>query len=405
MIKRELYLKKIRPFYESSLIKILVGLRRSGKSILLQQIIEELIDSGIKSENIININFELLDYNHLKEKVTLNKYIKSLLFNNDMTYIFFDEIQLVEGYREVVNSLRADTSLNISLFLTGSNSDLLSGEMATLWAGRYVKFVIHPFVLEEIIVLNKKTIELSDEDILYDYLKWGGMPQRFEFTDETNIRIYYQDLYDSIVVRDILIGSAKTDIHLLQKILIFMIQNSGSIFSANSIIKFMKSEKIDVSKRTIYYYIDRINNSFVMNKVPRFDIDGKQQLQFREKYYVADLGLKNAMKSNLKPDFGASLETVFYNELAARGFEVYCGEISNGEIDFIAIRDGKKYYFQIVYMLLDEKIIEREFSVFNKLKDNFPKYVISMDKFDFSRDGIVHLNAFKLLRDFDKYIE
>lgn len=404
MIKRELYLEKIRPFYESSLIKILVGIRRSGKSVLLGQIMDELLELGIKNDNIIIINFELIDFNHLKEKVALINYVKSQITSDEKTYVFFDEIQLVDGFREAINSLRGDTSLNISLFITGSNSDLLSGEMATLWSGRYVKFIIRPFIFEEIIHLQHKKGKDVNEELFTDYIRWGGMPQRFEFTRDDDIRIYYQDLYDSVVIRDILAWSSKTEVNLLQKILNFLIQNTGCMFSANSIEKYMKSEKISVSIRTIYSYIDRINKSYILNKVSRYDIEGKKQLQFREKYYVADLGLKNAIKSSVKPDYGTSLETIFYNELVSRGFDVYGGEITKGEVDFVAFRNNKKYYFQIAYILTDESTIEREFGVYKRISDSFPKYVISMDKFDFSMDGVIHLNMFKLLQNFEKYI-
>jgi predicted AAA+ superfamily ATPase len=404
MIKREIYLKRIRPFYDSSLIKVLVGIRRCGKSVLLTQIVEELQKNGVASDHILSINFELLDFYDLREKMVLHAFIKNKIIDKQKYYVFFDEIQNVVGFEEVLNSLRADDQTNVSLFITGSNSRLLSGEIATLLSGRYLLFTIHPFIYEEIVALKEQQDETVNEETFLDYLKWGGMPQRFELKSENEIRTYFQGLFDSIVIRDILSKAKSTDLGVLNRILAFMLDNSGNIFSANSISTYFKSEKTPVNTQTVYTYVDRIMDSFIMSKTGRYDISGKKLIQMREKYYIADLGIRRAAKLSLNPDYGKALETLFYNELISRDFRVYTGDAGTQEIDFIAIRNEKKYYFQITYLLSEPATIEREFGAYRQVKDNYPKYVISLDKVDFSQDGIIHLNAEALLKDFDSFI-
>ena len=391
MVKRELWLKKIRPFYENELIKVLIGIRRSGKSIILKQIQDELLTNGVDSEHIIFINFEDLAFSFIKNETDLHNYIKPQIIDDKKYYLFFDEIQNVQNFEKVLNSLRA--TQNVSIFITGSNANLLSGELATLLAGRYVTFKIMPFTFAE--CLQIQNISNPTDSDLMKYLKFGGMPQRFSLSTESEIKTFLSDLYDSIVLKDIISRYKVKNVELLDKIINYLASTSSQIFSASSINNFFKNEGRECSKETLYNYLSYVVQSCVVNKAKRYDISGKKTLSTLEKYYLADTGFANL--HSLKFDIGAMLENVVYNELLARGYEIQVGVTSNSEIDFIATKDGQKEYYQVAYILHDENTIKREFGVYQKVKDNFPKYVISADHFDFSQDGIIHKNIIKWL--------
>ena len=391
MVKRELWLKKIRPFYENELIKVLIGIRRSGKSIILKQIQDELLTNGVDSEHIIFINFEDLAFSFIKNETDLHNYIKPQIIDDKKYYLFFDEIQNVQNFEKVLNSLRA--TQNVSIFITGSNANLLSGELATLLAGRYVTFKIMPFTFAE--CLQIQNISNPTDSDLMKYLKFGGMPQRFSLSTESEIKTFLSDLYDSIVLKDIISRYKVKNVELLDKIINYLASTSSQIFSASSINNFFKNEGRECSKETLYNYLSYVVQSCVVNKAKRYDISGKKTLSTLEKYYLADTGFANL--HSLKFDIGAMLENVVYNELLARGYEIQVGVTSNSEIDFIATKDGQKEYYQVAYILHDENTIKREFGVYQKVKDNFPKFVISADHFDFSQDGIIHKNIIKWL--------
>lgn len=391
MVKRELWLKKIRPFYENELIKVLIGIRRSGKSIILRQIQDELLTNGVDSDHIIFINFEDLDFSFIKNETDLHSYIKPQIVDDKKYYLFFDEIQNVKNFEKVLNSLRA--TQNVSIFITGSNANLLSGELATLLAGRYVTFKIMPFTFAECLQIQNIT-NPTDSDLM-NYLKFGGMPQRFYLSTESEIKTFLSDLYDSIVLKDIISRYKVKNVELLDKIINYLASTSSQIFSASSINNFFKNEGRECSKETLYNYLSYVVQSCVVNKAKRYDISGKKTLSTLEKYYLADTGFANL--HSLKFDIGAMLENVVYNELITRGFEIQVGVTSNSEIDFIAKKDGQKEYYQVAYILHDENTIKREFDVYQKVKDNYPKYVISADHFDFSQDGIIHKNIIKWL--------
>ena len=391
MVKRELWLKKIRPFYENELIKVLIGIRRSGKSIILKQIQDELFTNGVDSDHIIFINFEDLDFSFIKNETDLHSYIKPQIVDDKKYYLFFDEIQNVKNFEKVLNSLRA--TQNVSIFITGSNANLLSGELATLLAGRYVTFKIMPFTFVE--SLQIQNISNPTDSDLMNYLKFGGMPQRFSLSTESEIKTFLSDLYDSIVLKDIISRYKVKNVELLDKIINYLASTSSQIFSASSINNFFKNEGRECSKETLYNYLSYVVQSCVVNKAKRYDISGKKTLSTLEKYYLADTGFANL--HSLKFDIGAMLENVVYNELIARGYEIQVGVTSNSEIDFIATKDGQREYYQVAYILHDENTIKREFGVYQKVKDNFPKYVISADHFDFSQDGIIHKNIIKWL--------
>ena len=274
---------------------------------------------------------------------------------------------------------------------------MLSGEFATLLSGRYVEFKIMPFSYSEVIEFRKLQGRDSDKTTFINYLNWGGMPQRFSFEGESEIRAYLNDLYNSIVLKDIMQRSTSSDPNLLNRIIEYMVSNTSQTFSANSIVNYLKGQGMNVGNDTIYKYVDDVLSALILDKVKRYDIKGKKQLALYEKYYVADLGLRKVKLSSISIDLGDSLETVVYNELIARGYEVFIGKTIKGEIDFIATKDGQKVYLQVAYLLASDATIEREFGAYKNIKDNYPKYVISMDEFDFSREGIKHLNVIDFL--------
>ena len=391
MVARENWLKKIRPFYESELIKVLIGIRRCGKSVILAQIAQE-----IKADEVhkIFINFEDWQFSDLKDEMSLYKYVKNLITDEQKYYLFFDEIQNVMNFEKAINSFRL---LNTSIFITGSNANLLSGELATLLSGRYVSFKILPFTFSE--VLEIRRIKDADDEVLMDYIRWGGMPQRFSINTDNELKVFFSDLYDSIVLKDIVARYKIQNVSLLNKIIDYLSINMSQIFSGTSIVNFLKSEQRDCSKESLYNYLSFIINSCIMNKVSRYDIQGKKVLSTLEKYYLADVSL--ARVHSTKMDIGASLENIVYNELLNRGYEVYIGILKNAEIDFIAQKGNEKIYLQVCYLLASDETVAREFGVYDSVKDNYPKYVLSLDKFDFSQNGIIHKNLIDWLLEKD----
>ena len=392
MIIREKYLSKIRPFYDQDLIKVITGIRRSGKSIILLQIIDELKEKGIQESQIIYINFEDEDCSFIQNDKDLHKYIKEKIINKEKYYLFFDEIQNVEKWEKAINSFKA--TKNVSIFITGSNSDLLSGELATHISGRYVSFKIFPFTFKEVCEMKGLKDKQNIEEQFQNYLTWGGMPQRFAFTDDMQTKTYLSDLYDSIVVKDIISRYNIKDIELLNRIAEYIVTTPSQNFSAESLSKyFLGTNKREVSKVTLYNYLEYMNKAYLINKADRYDVRGKRILNGKYKYYLTDLGLGQVKNSGKRPQLGAYLENIVYNELLSRGYDVKVGDLDKAEVDFIATRFEEKIYVQVAYILADEKTEEREFGAFKGIEDNYPKYVLTMDKFDFSRDGIIHKNV------------
>lgn len=398
MLVREDYLSKIRGFYDSDLIKILVGIRRCGKSVILNQIIDELKEKkNIDEEHIIFINFEFIEFEDLLDYKKLNKYIKDKIKDDKIYYLFLDEVQNVDNFEKVVNSLRASVK-NISIFLTGSNSKMLSDELSTVLSGRYVLFNINPLSYKEYISLTSK--DGKDLNNFWDYAKWGGLPNRCQFTDEIDIKNYLHSVYDSIILRDVVKRLNLKDTVLFDMILQYLIEIAGREFSADNIIKYLEKENKKISNETLYNYLDALCKALILKKVYRYDISGKGVLKTLNKYYATDLGIAQIKNNN--PEFKTYivLENIVYNELINRNYEVYIGKTRNGEIDFLVKKDGLIKYIQVSYELYgNDSAIEREFGAYKYIDDNYPKYVISLDKIDLSRNGIIHLNLIDFLLD------
>ena len=400
MIIREKYLSKIRPFYDQDLIKVIMGIRRCGKSVILMQIIDELKEKGIQESQIIYINFEYEDYAFIKTDTDLHEFITEKMVNKEKYYLFFDEIQNVKNWEKAINSFKV--SKNVSIFITGSNSDLLSGELATHLAGRYVSFKIYPFTFKEVCQL-KNIIDKKDlEEVFNDYITWGGLPQRFILTDEMQIKTYLLDIYNSIIVKDIIERFNIKDLDLFNRIVEYIVTTPSQNFSAESLSNyFVNNDNREVSKATLYNYLEYMTKAMMINKVDRYDVRGKRILTGKYKYYLTDLGIGQVMNIGKRPQLGAYLENIVYNELVSRGYDVKVGNLEKAEIDFIATRFKEKIYIQVAYILADDKVIDREFGAYKGIEDNYPKYVLTMDKFDFSQDGIIHKNVIDWLLEED----
>ncbi len=394
-LKRELYLSQIRPYFESDIIKVITGIRRSGKSVLLESIRDELIQNGIKGDHIIYLNLEDLDFESIKTASDLNKEIKNRIIDSEKYYIFLDEIQHIEEFERALASFRA--ALNVSLFVTGSNSTLLSGELATLLTGRTVEFEIMPFSFLEM----KQYYELNNmdwnDDLFYNYLKWGGFPLRFDYRDDSSIQKYLVNLYEGIVNKDIVKKSKSIDKKAFIDISLYILSNAGKELSIDNIIKEYKKHHKEVSRRTIYNYLDRMKKAYLIHGVGRYNITGKTALSNKEKQYAIDMGFRTINTNTINFEDTFNLENIVYNELISRGYTVFAGKTYKGEVDFVAIKDGKKCFIQVSYLMTNEETIQREFGAYSMITDASPKYVLSLDKMDLSHDGIVHANIIDFL--------
>lgn len=394
-LKRETYLEQIRPYYESDIIKVITGVRRAGKSILLDTIKEELIEQGVPQDHIIYLNFEDLDYDYIVDAADLNKEIKSRISDENKYYIFLDEIQHIEKFEKALASFRA--TLNVSLFVTGSNSTLLAGELATLLTGRTVEFEILPFSFYEM----KQYYELNgkefNDDLFLDYLKWGGFPLRFDYADEAAVHKYLLNLYKSIVNRDIVGKTKSADRKAFLDISLYILANAGKELSIENIIETYKKNNKEISKRTVYNYLERMKKAYLIHGVGRYNIVGKSALSNKEKQYAVDMGFRTINTNTINYEDTYFLENIIYNELITRGYTVFAGKTYKGEIDFVAIRNSKKCFIQVSYLLANENTIKREFGAYDKITDASPKYVMSLDKIDMSRNGIIHVNIIDFL--------
>ena len=399
LFKRELYLSRLREYYDIDLIKVLTGIRRAGKSKILEQIIDELKERGIDESHIVFINFEDLDFQYLDTANKLNDYVKTKMVTDQKYYLFFDEIQHVKDFEKAIASLKA--TRNCSIFVTGSNSKLLSGELATLLVGRTVEFKIFPFTYKESIGYLELLGREIKADFFFDYLKWGGFPQRFNFVNESDIKQYIESIYNGIISKDIFKRDSAIEEYKFKSICAYILANVGKEFSAANIANYFcavnSRNNIEIDKKTIYNYLERMEKAFFISRVKRFNISRKEVLKSIEKQYAVDSGLRTINTNSINYEDTFFLENIVYNELIVRGYDVYTGKTYKGEVDFVAIKDGKKFYIQVSYYMINKETIDREFNAFSPIKDASPKVVLSLDQIDLSRNGISHINLVDFL--------
>jgi predicted AAA+ superfamily ATPase len=399
MIERKRYLNKITPFIEKPVIKVITGVRRCGKSTLLKQIIQLVENRNVAIEQIIHINMELMEFDSLKNYRNLYTYIQERQSKIGVRYyIFIDEVQEVEEWEKAINSLLAEGKSDI--YITGSNARLLSSELATLLSGRYVEFKMYSLVFSEF----KSFISSKDRgntigEQFDAFLKFGGFPgiHHMELNDPV-IRQYLQSIYNSVLLKDVIVRNNIRDAAMLDVISKYLIDNSGKITSAKSISDFMKSQKRKVSVDTVLNYIRFNCDALLFEKVERYDLKGKRLLETYEKYYMSDIGLRFATLGYTSDSISAQLENIVYLELKSRDYKITIGKLDDLEIDFIATKGTEKIYIQVSTQLTNDKVIEREYRSLEMVKDSFPKYVLSLDKgFETSRNGIRWMNIVDFL--------
>ncbi|NCC85152.1 MAG: ATP-binding protein [Clostridia bacterium] len=397
MIQRESYLQKIRPFMHKDLVKVLSGIRRSGKSTLFKLIQQELLAQGIKPSQIYEINFESLSYVTASMMDVYRELIHFGQSQAGKSYIFLDEVQDLSEWERLVNSLRVD--LDCDLYITGSNSKLLSSELATYLAGRYIEISVYPFSFQEVTELSQETCpEMTRQELFQHYLLWGGMP--FIYANQLDAEAsaaYLQDIFNSIVLKDIIARHSIRDVELFERILHYLMAQVGQPFSGASLAHYLKNEKRTLSQETLYNYIAYAQDACLLHLAPRADVIGKRMLQFQEKIYLADPGIRQAIYGNNQRDINQILENIVYLELLRRGYKVSIGKAGSREIDFVAESRNGRQYFQVAYLLADPTVVEREFSVLHTTPDSYPKFVLSLDTIDFSRDGVIHQNLIDFL--------
>lgn len=397
MIKRETYMHRIRPFIGKDLIKVMTGIRRSGKSVMLELVKDELTESGVSAGQFISINFEDMRNSHLLTANALHdEILKRAASIGGKAYLFFDEIQEVTDWEKCINSLRV--SLDCDIYITGSNAKLLSGELATYLGGRYVEFVVYPFSFSEFLELYH-TVDpnAAIQQCFRKYLVSGGMPYlaNLHYAEEPS-RQYLTDVFNSIQLKDVVRRNKVRDVDLLERIVAYVMANVGTTFSATSLVKFLKSEQRTVAAETVLNYIKYCGDAYLLYQVKREDLQGKQILSSNEKYYIADHGIREAVFGGNMQDINLILENIVHMELLRRGYTITVGRVGNREIDFVCHRHGEKLYVQVAYLLATEDTVRREFDVYGLIRDNYPKYVVTMDELDMSRNGIKHRN----IRDF-----
>ena len=389
-IIREKYINKIKPIINKPIIKILTGMRRVGKSSLLHIIKDEIL-KDVADENKIYINFESTNLLSINNVNSLLEYLKPLLEDvKGKVYFFFDEIQVIDGWEEVISDLKHNRDYDI--FLTSSNKKLISN-----LSEKYVEFEIQPFTFSEF----KKAfenMELSKENLFYKFIQLGGLPfLKYFDLDETPSFEYLNDIYNTVLVKDVLQYNNIRDVDLFNHIFSYVLTNIGQSFSASSIKTYLKNKNKNISVDTILNYLEYCNIAFLIKKVPRYDILSKKTLKVDEKYYLTDHGFRQATGFPITQDIERILENIVYIELLSRGYEVKVGKVKDKEINFIAKKEKSLSYYQISYKIRDEKTRERIFETYNSITDNFPKYVLSMDHSNFSQDGVIHKNIIDFL--------
>ena len=398
MISRDRYMQKIRPFMNTPVVKVFTGIRRCGKSVMLELVQEELRHQGVPDNRILALNFESSADTRVQNldavMVAVNRQVA--LAKGGRIHLMLDEVQELAGWETLVNSLLVD--IDVDIYLTGSNARLLSGELATYLAGRYVEIKMYPFSFAEVFeLLALQKSDLSQAQAFQLFLVRGGFPLLYNYPfSDSDANQYISDVFDSTILKDIAQRNRVRDLAQLRQLVLFFIANLGNTFSAGSLVKYLKSQHRSISTETLYNYIDCCRSACLLHLVQRQDLVGKALLATQEKIYLADHGIRQALYGNNQRDINQVLENIVYMELLRRGYDVTVGKAKNAEVDFCARKSGQTIYVQVCYLLATDETMEREFGALLSIADNYPKYVLSMDELDRSYQGIVHKN----IRDF-----
>lgn len=401
MIKRTKYIQDLHELKDTDFVKVFVGMRRTGKTYLMLSFIDEFKKMGVPEENIIYISLESPKYYDIINYKQLDEIIYSKTKDlSDKIYILIDEIQQVDSWEKSINGYRV--SLNCDIYITGSNSKLLSTELSTFLAGRYIQIPVYPFSFKEILKFyEEKGIENNYENenhFFKQYMKYGGMPGLLDLDSSDKKEKALKDIYNSIIVDDILSRHNINKLDLFKRFLRFMINSTGQTFSKKSVINYLKNEHYKIDYETLNNYTEYIQESLFVTRIRREDLIGKKELKTEDKYYLMDHGFHQALIDDNNKWIPRILETIVFNELLRRGYNIKIGKVGKKEVDFVCRKVNKKLYVQVCYLLASDETIEREFSPLLKIKDNYEKYVLSMDEFDFSMDGIKHMNIIKFLK-------
>ena len=393
MIERKKYLEELISFKDKDLIKVITGIRRCGKSTLFDLYIDYLKENGIKHEQIIRINLEDTDFDFIENYKDLYEYVKSKLISDKQNYVFLDEVQIVDDFQRACDSLYIKK--NVDLYITGSNANLLSGELATLLSGRYVEIKMLPLSFEEYISYRSES-DLQQKYV--DYITKSSFPYALNLETTKEVRAYLDGIYNTILIKDIAKRKKISDISALDSVVRFMFDNIGNLCSSTKIANAMTSNGRNIIVPTVESYLSALMEAFVLYKANRYDIKGKQQLSSGAKYYVADIGLRYYLLGSKKADQEHILENIVYLELLRRGYEVYIGKVDTSEVDFIAINEKGEEYYQVAYTVMDEKVLERELKSIENIKDHNPKYLLTMDFTPYtSYNGIKQINVLNWL--------
>jgi hypothetical protein len=391
LLERSEYIGKLEGYLDKPLIKVLVGMRRVGKSSLMKILIERLIGKGIPEKNIVYINKESLEFDQIRNYNDLNSYIGDRLVGvKGKKYIFIDEIQEIESWEKAATSMLADKAGDI--FISGSNARLLSSELATLISGRYVEIAVHPLSFGEFLQFRKKSGSADLEAELRNYIKYGGLPgiHFLAFDDET-VFGYLNSILNTVMLKDVVAKNQVRDVSALERIVRYLMDNLGNITTAKRIADYFKSQRLKISTDTVLNYISYLESGLLFKKINRYDLKGKKIMEFFDKIFLTDVGLRNGLVGFRDNDIDGILENIVCNELILRGYRVFIGALEGREIDFVAEKQNEKIYCQVCYKLGSPEIVAREFGNLEKIRDNYRKIVISLDRdFVADKNGIEH---------------